>query len=207
MIGKLKSPIKTLRTAFTSKSRKDSEEQAQVPELTEEEKAAQRTQAVLEQVERVPELPRGPPSDFMPDSEDVTGRNKAEPSPNTSSFYPTLVYPPFPEQLTSEIKSHAKEVKVAEREEKQDWYENPKEISSEERAARKAAKAEKLRHKGIPDVMKTPLQLRWEVERAKQAEQKAKMKVDRQALMIALGAHIEAQQVARSSQKAEAEVD
>lgn len=204
LIGKLKSPVKTLKKAF---SRENSEAQVGVPVLTEEDKAAQRTQAVLEQVEKTPELPRGPPSGSPADHEDDTGRNKAEPSPNTSSFYPTLVYPPFPEQLTSEIKTHAKEVKAAERNEKQDWYENPKEVSLEERATRKAAKAEKLRRKGVPEVMKTPLQLRWEMERVKQAEQKANMKVDRKVLMMALGAHIEGQQVSRSPQKAETEVD
>ena len=210
LFAKLKSPIETTKDAvksLTSTFRsKDANEQS--TELTEEEKLAQRLQAKLDQVNQVPELPRGPPANLPADFEDDTGRNKAEPSPHTSSFYPTLVYPPFPQQLTSEIKSHAQEVEAAERNEKQDWYENKKEVSLEERAERKAAKAEKLRFKGVPETMKTPLQLRWEVDRRKKLELKEKTKVDRNALMIALGAHMEAKQAARRSPvKSGAELD
>lgn len=202
LIGKLKSPIQTSKAAIknlTSKLRKPKEDEAKVTEvkLTEEEKEFERIQAKLDQVEKVPELPRGASETLPADFDDDTGRNKAEPSPYTSSFYPTIVYPPFPRQLTSEIREHAKDVETAERNEKMDWYEDKKEITPEERAKRKAAKAEKSKKKAIPKSMKTPLQLRWEVERKKKLEAAEVTKVDREALMIALGRHMAAKQASR----------
>jgi large subunit ribosomal protein L24 len=205
LIGKLKTPIETAKSWIKSSRSKDDNEQS--TELTEEELAAQRLQAKLDQVNQVPELPRGAPVRLPADHEDDTGRNKAEPSPNTSSFYPTLVYPPFPRQLAPEIQTHAQEVEAAERSEKQDWYANKKEVSAEERTRRKAAKAERLRPKGIPETMKTPLQLRWEVERRQKLEQREKTKVDRNALMIALGAHIDAKKAARIPAKVGSDLD
>ncbi|KAL1612363.1 hypothetical protein SLS60_000589 [Paraconiothyrium brasiliense] len=201
LIGKLKSPIKTLRSTLAKRRESD---QTATTSKTEEQKEAERLQSKLDQVNQVPELPRSSPTNLPADYDDDTGRNKAEPSPHTSSFYPTLVYPPFPSELTSEIQAHVKEVDTAERNEKQDWYADAKEVTPEERAERKAAKAEKLRRKGVPESMKTPLQLRWEVERKNKLEAKEKSKVDRDALMIALGRHMEAKRAARSPAKEEA---
>jgi large subunit ribosomal protein L24 len=55
--------------------------------------------------------------------------------------------------------------------------------------------------------MKTPLQLRWEVERRQKLEQREKTKVDRNALMIALGAHIDAKKAARIPAKVGSDLD
>ncbi|KAF1976115.1 hypothetical protein BU23DRAFT_502766 [Bimuria novae-zelandiae CBS 107.79] len=201
-IGKVKSPIKTTKAAvksLTSKIRKPKEEEAEVktPQLTEEDKELQRIQAKLDQLEEVPKLPRGPDPRLPADFDDDTGRNKAEPLEGTSSFYPTLVYPPFPPQLTPELQEHSKEVEEAERSEKQDWYEDKKEVTTEEKAARKAAKAERLKKKTVPESMKTPLQLRWEAERRKKLQAAEATKVDREALMIALEGHIAKKRAAR----------
>lgn len=199
LIGKLASPIKSLKsiTSRFGKSKKQ-DQQLSEPKMSGEVKKAKKGQAKLEQFDQAPKLPRAQPAKLAPDYDDDTGRNKAEVSPHTSSFYPTLVYPPFPSELTPEINQHAQEVKTAERNEKQDWYDDAKEVTPEERAERKAAKAEKLRRKSIPDSMKTPLQLRWEVERKNKLAAAEAAKVDRRALMIALGRHMAAKKEARS---------
>jgi large subunit ribosomal protein L24 len=193
LIGKIKSPVKFLK----SKLAKRKEDKPSTAPKTPEQVEADRLEIKLNQVNKVPKRPRGPPENFTPDSEADTGRNKAEPSPHTSSFYPTLVYPPFPSQLTSEIQDHAQETDTKERNEKQDWYEDGKEVTTEERAERKAAKAEKLRRKVVPDSMKTPLQLRWELERRNKLAEAEKTKVDREVLLIALGQHMEATRAAK----------
>ncbi|KAF2441719.1 hypothetical protein P171DRAFT_523662 [Karstenula rhodostoma CBS 690.94] len=194
LVGKLKSPVKFLRSKLgKNKEANKPEEAPKTPEQLEEEKL----QSKLKQLNKVPETPRGAPVKFSPNYPDDTGRNKAEPSPHTSSFYPTLVYPPYPSGITSEIQQHTQQTDLKERNEKQDWYEDAKEVSSEERAERKAAKAEKTRRKVVPDSMKTPLQLRWEVERKNKLAAAETTKVDREALLIALGQHMEATRAAK----------
>jgi large subunit ribosomal protein L24 len=193
LVGKIKSPVKFLKSKLANVKKDKPAKVLKTPEEIE----AGRINTKLYQVNQVPLQPRGPPEKFVPDSEADTGRNKAEPSPHTSSFYPTLVYPPFPSQLTSEIQDYVQETDVKERNEKQDWYEDGKEVTPEERAERKAAKAEKLRRKVVPDSMKTPLQLRWEMERRNKLAAAEKTKVDREALLIALGQHMEATRAAK----------
>lgn len=194
LVGKIRHPVKFLKSKLAKSKNKDKPEEApKTPEEIEE----MRLQSKLNQLNKAPTRPRGAPADFSPLYPDDTGRHKAEPSQHTASFYPTLVYPPFPSGLTSEIQQHTQQVEVKERNEKQDWYEDAKEVTPEQRAERKAAKAKKMRQKVVPDSMKTPLQLRWEVERRNKLAAAEKTKVDREALLIALGQHIEATRAAK----------
>ncbi|KAF9738818.1 hypothetical protein PMIN02_003366 [Paraphaeosphaeria minitans] len=210
LYGKVRHPVKFLKSKL-GKGKKPAkpEQKPKTPEEIEELKL----QSKLDQFNAVPTNPRGAPAGFSSRFSDDTQRHRAEPSQHTASFYPTLVYPPFPAELASEIQQHTHEAGIKERNEKQDWYEDAKEVTPEERAERKVAKAEKLRKKTVPDSMKTPLQLRWEVERRNKLAAAEKTKVDRAALLIALGQHIEAtraaKQAARSParQEAAAELD
>ncbi|PVH91559.1 hypothetical protein DM02DRAFT_620457 [Periconia macrospinosa] len=116
--------------------------------------------------------------------DDDTGRNKSDPTDETlRNFSPTLAYPPFPAGLPTEL---LQEVREKRREAAQDALDEdtPRVSRAERRKIR-----ENERKKREMETMKTPLQLRWEVMRAKQAAEKKE--VDREQLLLALGKHMQ----------------
>lgn len=122
-----------------------------------------------------------------------TGRNRSDPNDETlRNFYPTLVYPPFPSELSAELAPSIKEKR--------------KELAKDDEGA--AAAGRQLTPREIRmheqklkalNAMKTPLQLRWEVERAKQAA--AKKEVDSERLLLALGQHMQKKGVRLTPQR------
>jgi large subunit ribosomal protein L24 len=142
---------------------------------------------------------------LRPDSDDDTGRNLAEVHEGTRSFYPTLVEPPFPKQLTAELAEDIRQKAISDAKEE-------KKSSAERRADTQARKEERKRKMMERlEVMKTPMQLRWEVEHArKKREEKPLVEMD--ALMVALGRHMMdkgirlPKQMARDANEGEREV-
>lgn len=195
LYNKVRHPVKFVKDKIAqSKKAAKPEEKPRNPEEVQQ----IQLQAKLDQVSKVPKIPRGPPAKFSAPHPEDTLRHLAEPSEQTASFYPTLVYPPFPSQLASELQKHTHEAEIKARNEAQDWYEDAKDVTPEQRAERKAAKAEKARKKKVPDSMKTPLQLRWEVERRNKLAEAERTKIDREALLIALGQHMETVRAAKA---------
>lgn len=127
------------------------------------------------------------PDKRPPDFDEDTGRNRIE-GEETKTFYPTLVYPPFPNELSQELAPHIREAKWAEAREKRERVaqetreiEKPKANPEEQEAKQRQL-----------DRMKTPLQLRWEVEWARKAQaEMANPKVSTEVLLAALGKHMQ----------------
>lgn len=100
-----------------------------------------------------------------------TTLNLADPSEENRTFYPSLVYPPFPKRLAVELPARKSgRVNTSE---------------AEPPAPHEAAEPKQV------GIMKTPMQLRWEVERAKTVKE-AKPLVDTNVLLMALGKHMQA---------------
>ncbi|KAF1960366.1 hypothetical protein CC80DRAFT_590628 [Byssothecium circinans] len=126
------------------------------------------------------------PSDY----DDDTGRNKVDPEEQTSrTFHPTLVYPPFPNQITDELAPHIREARWKDAKDKR--MSVTQDVLERERLGREMVKNEEKMRK--LETMKTPLQLRWEVQREQQL--KERQEVDMDTLLAALGRHMIANRV------------
>lgn len=130
--------------------------------------------------------PKGTPQ-TLNDYEGDSTRNLTEPSDETSSFYPTLVYPPHPNELSTELSSHIREKRWADTKDS-DKIDSERSATEAKKTERQLAELEKK--KEHIDAMKTPLQLRWEVDQAKKMQQKPAVSTD--TLMLALGQHMQA---------------
>ena len=121
-------------------------------------------------------------------NDDDTLRNNAEATPETRSFYPTLVYPPFPNELSTEL---AEDIRI------KSWADAKDKSASNTTAQDSADKFREMKEAAIRkeleklEVMKTPMQLRWEVERAKKMREEKPL-VQTDALLLALGSHMQA---------------
>jgi large subunit ribosomal protein L24 len=100
----------------------------------------------------------------------------------------SLVHPPFPDSLFDELRGHIQDFDAESR--KNDTApreKRPRRATEQGMAAREAARA---KHTAALR-MKTPMQLRWEVEHAKKIKlQKSKPLVQPEQLMAALGRHL-----------------
>ncbi|KAF2692102.1 hypothetical protein K458DRAFT_286846 [Lentithecium fluviatile CBS 122367] len=138
---------------------------------------------------------KGEPKKLKPDSDDDTGRNLAEVNEESRSFYPTLVYPPFPNELAHELAEEArlKTYEVAKEAREAKVKDDASTVTQEPvrtHTDKKGRAAQRLQEK--MEVMKTPMQLRWEVERAKKLrEEKPLVQMDQ--LLLVLGSHMERQ--------------
>lgn len=195
LLGTIKQPIKSLKRLLRRGD--DEKSKAVMDPKPGHDLDPSNINKLIEAPDKADAIPRSKPEYKPFDHEDDTGRNKAEPSDNTRSFYPTLVFPPFPNELVSELRSH--------KDEKDEKDQNDKSTDSEVQKARDEKRAHRElealeREQIIQDTMKTPLQLRWEVERMKKLEaEKASPRVGKQALMVALGQHIHAQRMAKKA--------
>ncbi|KAF2635931.1 hypothetical protein P280DRAFT_473559 [Massarina eburnea CBS 473.64] len=117
--------------------------------------------------------------------DDDTGPNRADPQAQASrTFYPTLMYPPFPNEIADELAPHIREARWKAKKDKR--MSITQDVIERERTEREAHKNEEKARK--LETMKTPLQLRWEVQREQQL--KEKKEVDMDMLLAALGKHI-----------------
>jgi len=132
--------------------------------------------------------PKSKEERVQPDSDDDTGRNYAEVTPETRSFYPTLVYPPFPNELSTELAQDIRIQSWADAKDKSGSNTTGQDLARkfrEKKEAEERVEVEKL------EVMKTPMQLRWEVEREKKLREEKPL-VQTEALLLALGSHMQA---------------
>lgn len=190
----IKTPLKRLRSMLPgSKKEAQAEKQAQEERARrKEEEARQKEEETIREgpiVTQQPFVRSIPDEKPLDDIDEVTGRNLAEPNPQVKSFVPTLLYPPHPPEVFEEIADEARE-KIREA---------TKKAKDEMEAAEKTWIAEKLESESKPvqpkkqkrDPMKTPMQLRWELQRAK-LEREAKPMVTTEELLLALGQHLKA---------------
>jgi large subunit ribosomal protein L24 len=128
------------------------------------------------------------------DGAEDTSRNLAEVSSQSRSFYPTLMYPPFPNELADELASDIRVKAWADAKDKSDVE------AAEERKRQRTemylqAKEAKEREGAVrQQVMMTPMQLRWEVERERKLREEKPL-VQKEVLLAALGMHMSAKGV------------
>jgi large subunit ribosomal protein L24 len=128
------------------------------------------------------------------DGAEDTSRNLAEVSAQSRSFYPTLMYPPFPNELADEL---AADIRVKARADAKDKSDVETMEERKRERARKYEEAEeaKAREEAIrQQVMLTPMQLRWELERERKLREEKPL-VQKDVLLAALGMHMSAKGV------------
>ncbi|KAF1839123.1 KOW motif domain-containing protein [Decorospora gaudefroyi] len=102
----------------------------------------------------------------------------------------TLVAPPFPDTLGEELRSHIRQFSVEAKKNKDPDYPRLLDIEVETERTVLAAEVAKQRQRAA-DAMKTPMQLRWELEHRKKVEMRNKQPlVDEETLLAALGQHM-----------------
>lgn len=161
-------------------------------ELAEAKLAAQEPTAEDEDYFTTPEnVTRGKPRKYEPaDYPDDTNRNEVEmDGPEYNPFIPTLLYSPLPPSIAEEL-SDLKESankETADREKESSLttiIEEKRRIRNEKVAAREQANK---------DRMKTPMQIRWELEQAKKVKYDPTQPIAApENLLLALGAHMAA---------------
>jgi large subunit ribosomal protein L24 len=125
----------------------------------------------------------------------------------------TLIDPPFPDTLREEIRSNIKEFAV-ESNKKSSKKKDADEDADEDVASPRAVKPKRVTEQGIKareeakarhaaaQKMKTPMQLRWEQEHAKKLlSQKKAPLITTDALMAALGQHLQKAKAAKRNQR------
>lgn len=121
--------------------------------------------------------------------EDTT-RNIVE---GAESMAYTLIAPPFPDSLADELRGH--KISNPALKETRDGDDGPRQPKIKKRSTKDSPilRAVAQKNKLVVDSMKTPTQLHWEVEQAKKLrKQKEQPLVKPQALLMALGQHMQA---------------
>lgn len=104
----------------------------------------------------------------------------------------TLVAPPFPDTLAEELRTHIHDFSIKAKKDAKKDANAPRKIkisrySEQDVLAQEAAQVRQR----AAEAMKTPMQLRWELEHKKKVEaQKKQPLVDEESLLEALGKHI-----------------
>ncbi|KAF2035514.1 hypothetical protein EK21DRAFT_54065 [Setomelanomma holmii] len=203
-IGTLRHPIKAIQQARAKKATEVAEAKAVPDELGGEEILSAQDEDKIEQI-RNPKRPKSqdPRHAEAYDGTDTT-RNIVEGSESMSY---TLVAPPYPDTLAEELRGDIKSFEADARKNKDDAKPRAiraKRVTEQSMAASEAAKA---RHAAVQR-MKTPMQLRWEMEHAKKIKQQKKAPlVSTDELMAALGRHIQTQKAVRAQSVKTSEVD
>jgi large subunit ribosomal protein L24 len=108
----------------------------------------------------------------------------------------TLVAPPFPDTLREELRSHIHEYSIQARKDARKDPDAPAFVKSKPNSEKVVSAMEKARldmkmKKLAAGAMKTPMQLRWELEQRRKAEKKKTQPlVDDESLLVALGGHM-----------------
>ncbi|KAI2485640.1 KOW motif domain protein [Pyrenophora tritici-repentis] len=115
-----------------------------------------------------------------------TNRNVVEGVQNMSY---TLVAPPFPDTLADELRTHIHDFSIQARKDAKKGPNAPRKIKLNRTSEKDvlAREAVQMRQRAA-EKMKTPMQLRWELEQRKKAE--AGPLVDEESLLNALGKHM-----------------
>ncbi|KAG9190703.1 hypothetical protein G6011_08791 [Alternaria panax] len=117
-----------------------------------------------------------------------TTRNIVE---GSESMAYTLVAPPFPDTLGEELRGDIHEFSIKSKKEKDPDAPRPIKIARHSEQGVLAREIAKQQQRAA-DAMKTPMQLRWELEHQKKLQsQKEKPFVDQETLLAALGQHMQ----------------
>lgn len=116
-----------------------------------------------------------------------TTRNIVE---DTSPIQYKLISPPFPEGFGEELHAYRQKLVAQSRKDKDDATPAPKRLKRETEQGRIASELAKAKH-AAAQRMKTPMQLRWEMDHAKKVKQQKKAPlVSADDLMAALDKHL-----------------
>jgi len=192
VLSTIRHPVKSLKRLLSKP--KATTVATNAPENADEAES-ERIDALIETNNREASVPK-PDKEKHTEWAENTGPHKAEPSDNNRSFYPTIVYPPHPNDLSVELASNIREKRWA------DSKDQNKSVVRDTIEKQKSEKeiAELERKKALMDSMKTPLQLRWELERVKRLEAEKVTQVDRGTLLAALGAHMQKSKAVKGRQ-------
>lgn len=193
----LKKTIATVSQPFSSLSRwrssnKESREQDSTMALKSDGIAENLTEIEREQQGRFKSKPPQSKNDDVQEAWDGvdTTRNVVEGSQSMSYL---LVAPPFPDTLGEELRNDIRDFSIKTKKEMSKDPDAPRSIkiprhSEQGVLAREIAKEQKR----AADAMKTPMQLRWEMEQRRKAEALKKQPlVDQESLLAALGQHMQ----------------
>jgi large subunit ribosomal protein L24 len=124
-----------------------------------------------------------------PSAYDVdTRRNIVE---GSESMAYTLVAPPFPDTLGEELRGDIHDFSIKAKKDKDPDAPRSIKIARHSEQGALAREMAKQKHRAA-EAMKTPMQLRWELEHQKKLQsQKEKPLVDQESLLAALGQHIQ----------------
>ncbi|KAH6875923.1 KOW motif domain-containing protein [Alternaria rosae] len=125
----------------------------------------------------------------LPSAYDVdTRRNIVE---GSESMAYTLVAPPFPDTLGEELRGDIHEFSIKAKKDRDPEAPRPIKIAKHSEQGVLAREITKQQHRAA-QAMKTPMQLRWELEHQKKVRsQKEKPLVDQESLLAALGQHMQ----------------
>lgn len=117
-----------------------------------------------------------------------TRRNIVE---GSESMAYTLVAPPFPDTLGEELRGDIHEFSIKAKKDRDPEAPRPIKIAKHSEQGVLAREITKQQHRAA-QAMKTPMQLRWELEHQKKVRsQKEKPLVDQESLLAALGQHMQ----------------
>ncbi|KAI4652291.1 hypothetical protein J4E93_002490 [Alternaria ventricosa] len=117
-----------------------------------------------------------------------TRRNIVE---GSQSMAYTLVAPPFPDTLAEELRGDIHEFSIKAKKDRDPEAPRPIKIAKHSEQGVVAREIAKQQHRAA-QAMKTPMQLRWELEHQKKVQsQKEKPLVDQESLLAALGQHMQ----------------
>jgi large subunit ribosomal protein L24 len=182
----LKKTFSTLRHPITSLKSWREQKKAGTLEETKTDRAATLEQTELQAAEKFKERPRSV-DPKLPEAYDMvdTTRNIVEGAPSMSY---TLVAPPFPNTLAEEIRSNVQDFKIKAKKDKEAPRSRKLKSTTEQSVFLRTVAKERKR---AAESMKTPMQLRWELEHAKKVQkQKKQPLVQTEALLMALGQHM-----------------
>lgn len=191
----LKKTMSTLRHPITSLKNWRGQSKDTKPAATKEEAPviAQLEEIESQQLER---MKNNRPRSVDPKYEDAhdnvdTTRNIVEAADSMSY---TLVAPPFPESLGAELRSDIRDFAVKTNKAAKEDNDGSQPIRRPRRITEQQIRATEImkEKRRAAERMKTPMQLRWELEHAKKTkEQKGKPMVDTETLLLALGQHMQ----------------
>lgn len=184
--GFFKKTLSTIRHPITSlKSWRGKDKDTSSASTDAERSVAAELEAIESQATLNRELPRSKDPKFAEAYDVDTTRNIVE---GAESMSYTLVAPPFPNSLSEELRGDIHDFSIEAKKDSEAPKATKTKRTSEAGIIAREAMKEKKR---AADKMKTPMQLRWELEHAKKVSNRKKnLLVPTEDLLLALGNHM-----------------
>jgi large subunit ribosomal protein L24 len=211
-LNTLRHPISSIKqlTSSTSKTFKTSKASDATTTEAVEAEAKRRRSRLAKEITMMEDKSQRVRNTIKPKSKDPRHRHAVDNTDTTrnivegaESMSYKLVSPPFPDTLFDELRSDIQDFAATSRkDETAPLGKRPKRATEQGILAREASRA---KHAAAMK-MKTPMQLRWEMEQAKKVKlQKTSPLVSTEELMIALGKHIQQGKAKKASRDEEAD--